>query len=224
MPTDDLLIVAQEELGTQDNLSEEEAMKRTVLAVVCGVVAAGLWCTVTAHAVIQGSAHDLSTKGVTMPDGQLCVACHTPHDAKSSADAPLWNHTLTTASYTLYDSTTSPALNAVTSQPSGVSKLCLSCHDGTVAIDAFDGGAGGTMIAAGGNLGTDLSKSHPVSFTFDANLIAADGELKAPPAGWVNGGKFECSSCHDVHNKNNINKMLHIANAGSALCLSCHVK
>lgn len=199
-------------------------MKRTVLAVVCAVVAAGLWCTVTTHAAIQGSKHDLGANGVTMPDGQLCIACHTPHGAKDSSDAPLWNHTLTTASYTLYDSSTSATLDAVTSQPTGVSKLCLSCHDGTVAIDAFGSNAGSTMIAAAGDLGTDLSKSHPVSFTFDAALIAKDGELKAPPAGWVNGGKFECSSCHDVHNKNNINKMLHVANASSALCLSCHVK
>lgn len=219
------LIAAGEELEKQDNLNKEEAMKRTVLAVALVMVVAGLWCTVTAHAVIQGSAHDLSTKGVTMPDGQLCIACHTPHDAKTVTDAPLWNHTATTATYTLYDSSKSPTLNAVTSQPTGVSKLCLSCHDGTVAIDAFAGTTGGTtMIAASGNLGTDLSKSHPVSFTFDANLIALDGELKAPPAGWVNNDKFECSSCHDVHNKNNINKMLHVANAGSALCLSCHVK
>lgn len=199
-------------------------MKRTVLAAGCMAVAVGLWWTVAAHAVIQGSAHDLTTKGVTMPDGQLCVACHTPHDAKTATDAPLWNHTLTTASYTLYTANTSPTLNATTSQPSGVSKLCLSCHDGTVAIDAFAGGAGGTMINAAGNLGTDLSKSHPVSFTFDAALITADGELKAPPAGWVNGGKFECSSCHDVHNKQAVPKMLHVANNGSALCLSCHVK
>jgi predicted CXXCH cytochrome family protein len=205
---------------------EEETMKRTVLAVVCAVVAAGLWCTVTTHAAIQGSKHDLGANGVTMPDGQLCIACHTPHGAKDSSDAPLWNHTLTNQTYTLYDSTTSTTLDAVTSQPTGVSKLCLSCHDGTVAIDAFTGtlGDGTNMLTGSGNLGLDLSKSHPVSFTFDAALIAKDGELKAPPAGWVNGGKFECSSCHDVHNKNNINKMLHVANASSALCLSCHVK
>ena len=160
-----------------------------------------------------------------MPDDQLCIACHTPHGAKDSTDAPLWNHTLTTASYTLYDNTVSTTLNATTSQPTGVSKLCLSCHDGTVAIDAFVGTNVGTqMITGTANLGVDLSKSHPVSFTFNDALITADGELKEPPAGWVNGGKFECSSCHDVHNKNDVKKMLHVANAGSALCLSCHVK
>lgn len=199
-------------------------MKRSVLTVATLVAATGLCWAVASHAGISGSAHDLTTKGVTMPDGQLCIACHTPHDAKTTPDAPLWNHTLTTATYTLYDKSKSPTLDATTSQPTGVSKLCLSCHDGTVAIDAFPGGAGTTMIAPAGNLTTDLGKSHPVSFVFDAALIATDGELKAPPAGWVNNGKFECSSCHDVHNKNNINKMLHVANAGSALCLSCHVK
>lgn len=198
-------------------------MKKTVLAVALVAVMAGLVWTVTVQAgTIAGSKHDLSSFAAT--GGEICIACHTPHKADTSVtDAPLWNHKLTTATYTLY---ASPTFNgsATIAQPAGVSKLCLSCHDGTVAVDAFGGQAGTSMIAAAGNLGTDLKKSHPISFTFDSALITADGELKAPPAGWVNNSKFECSSCHDVHNKSGVSKMLHVSNTGSALCLSCHVK
>jgi predicted CXXCH cytochrome family protein len=196
-------------------------MKRII--VVTMVVLAGVGLAATSQAVITGSKHDLHS--LTAADGQICIACHTPHNADTTVtDAPLWNHTLPTVTYTLY---ASPTFNGAVTQPTGVSKLCLSCHDGTVAVDSFGGTTGTTMIATAGNLGTNLKKSHPISFTYNAALATADGELVDPatlPAGWVNGGKFECSSCHDVHNKNDFSAMLHIDNAASALCLTCHTK
>jgi len=197
-------------------------MKKNIIIAVAILVGAGLSAVShTNAATITGSKHDLkSTTG-----GEICIACHTPHNANTTVtDAPLWNHTMTTATYTLY---ASPTFNGTISQPTGVSKLCLSCHDGTVAPDAFTGHAGVTTIATAGNLGVDLKKSHPISFTYDATLATNDGELANPstlPAGWINGGKFECSSCHDVHNKTGIAKMLNATNAGSALCLTCHIK
>ena len=199
------------------------------MAVLVGVGLSGL-----SQADIAGSGHDLTNvDGTTVT--QICLPCHTPHNADTTtSDAPLWNHTLTSATYTLY---ASPTFNAGTGdlntigQPSGVSKLCLSCHDGTVAPDAFTGHTAAmtklpATIGAGG-LGTDLRKSHPISFTYDDDLVLADPDLNDPdtlPAGWVNNNKFECSSCHDVHNKNENGAMLHISNAGSALCLKCHAK
>jgi predicted CXXCH cytochrome family protein len=200
-------------------------MKKIILITV--VVLAGVGLAGLSQAVITGSGHDLtavSGSGVT----QICIPCHTPHNADTTiADAPLWNHAATTATYQMYDSDTFTG-TAIGSGPTGVSKLCLSCHDGTVAPDAFTGHTAAmavlpATIGAGG-LGTDLRKSHPISFTFDAALVTADGDLKLPPEGWMNGTKFECSSCHDVHNKNNLGAMLHIDNTNSALCLSCHVK
>ena len=70
---------------------------------------------------------------------QICVFCHTPHAASATAK-PLWNRKVEgdgyTQSYVLYDSTTLDAKQVQGSlqQPGGSSKLCLSCHDGTVAI------------------------------------------------------------------------------------------
>lgn len=199
-------------------------MKKNMVVLMAVLAGMGVACLAQAGSIV-GSKHDLSVTGLT--DGQICIACHTPHNADTSTvDAPLWNHALTTATYTLYDSPTFTGKPSQTS-PGGVSKLCLSCHDGTVALDAFGGITTGTMIGDAGNLSTDLKKSHPISFTYDSTLASDDGELTDPatlPAGWVNNNKFECSSCHDVHNKLDVGKMLLKSNANSALCLTCHVK
>lgn len=178
---------------------------------------------------ISGTKHDLSTRG--WGSTELCVFCHAPHNTdKTVTDAPLWNHKVTTASFAVY---ASPTLNATVGQPSSSSRLCLSCHDGTVALDSF-GGVTGTHTLTGTNLlGTDLVNDHPISFTYDATLAASDsGGLVVPvsaskvdAAGTVPlfAGKVECASCHQVHNSVN-QPFLRIPNTGSALCLKCHIK
>jgi len=181
---------------------------------------------------ITGSAHDFSGK-TWNPGGEVCVVCHTPHGAVTGLTAPLWNHEVTTTTFTLY---TSASLDATSNQPDGSSKLCLSCHDGTVAMDNFGGQTGGTKFIGGNDLlGTDLSSEHPVSFTYDAALATTDGGLFDPittssgvgstiNADLLLAGKVQCSSCHDVHNGSGVAKLLVKSNAGSALCLTCHNK
>ncbi len=186
------------------------------------------------YAEISGSAHDFSRE--SWAKGEICLPCHTPHFASgSNNDAPLWNHEITTATYTLYNSS---SLDAAIGQPRGVSKLCLSCHDGTVALDSFGGRSGSVFIDSDANLGTDLNDHHPISFIYDDVLAAQDGELFTPssiPAGipGKNGtiqsdmlinNSLECSSCHDVHNTNDFDDLLVKDNDGSALCLTCHKK
>lgn len=188
---------------------------------------------------IGGSAHDFSGQGWS--GGQICLPCHTPHKANITvADAPLWNHALSTATYQLY---ASPTLNATMGQPGGGSKLCLSCHDGTVAINSFGGTTGTTFIGTGDKIGPDLRGEHPIGFTYDAALATADASLKNPTTTTVTigagtttktgtlaavmlfGGKMECASCHDVHNTfTNGGKLLKIPAAGSAICTTCHAK
>jgi predicted CXXCH cytochrome family protein len=183
---------------------------------------------------IAGSSHDFSTK-TWNTSGEICIVCHTPHNANTSvSDAPLWNHTLSaTATYTMYTSST---LNSTAGQPDGSSKLCLSCHDGTVALENFGGVTTGTNLLTGTTvLGTNLSNDHPISITYDAALATADGGLHNPSsalsglggtiaANMLTAGKMQCSSCHDVHNSAGINGLLKKTNAGSALCLTCHNK
>ena len=181
-----------------------------------------LWGT-QAAAVISGSAHDFSG---SFGGGEICKACHTPHNAKAVAGAPLWNHLGSTATYTLYSTATFNGSGTVT-QPSGTSKLCLSCHDGTVALENYGAVTGGTsFIAAARNFGTDLSNDHPVSFTYDATLVTADGGLNAPPAALLEGSPtMECATCHDVHNgAGGWPFLLKASNVNSGLCLTCHIK
>jgi len=123
-------------------------------------------------------------------------------------------------------------LNATMGQPNNQSKLCLSCHDGTVAIDSYGGITTGTIFinsAAPVNIGTDLSNDHPVSFTYNTALATADGELRDPTAtpavsALLFSGRVECASCHDPHGVTGVTKLLRMSNASSALCLTCHIK
>jgi len=212
-------------------------MRRQHLTQLIGTLAAAvvIGLPTLASAAITGSAHDLS--GGALSGGEICNVCHTPHNADATvSDAPLWNHEVTaTAAFTLYSSTT---LDATVGQPSGVSKLCLSCHDGTVAVDAFGGAAGTTLIGAinaAADFGTDLSNDHPISFTYNTALSTTDGELFDPSVDTTSLGgtiavdmlfsdNMECASCHDVHNALGNANLLLIDNTGSALCLTCHDK
>jgi predicted CXXCH cytochrome family protein len=201
------------------------------------VLFAVLTCTLWVSAQISGTAHDFS--GETWNStGRICIVCHTPHQADTSiADAPLWNHEVTAvAAYTLYSSTT---LNATLGQPNGLSRLCLSCHDGTVALENFGGASGGTNFVTAGNglvgdgLG-DISTEHPIGFDYTTALATADGELHDPStqasglggtitADLLFSDSLECASCHDVHGTGN-SYLLRVDNAGSAFCLTCHDK
>jgi hypothetical protein len=207
----------------------------TLLAGFSGVSIAG----------IQGSVHDFS--GFDFSGGQICLPCHTPHNGELVEDAPLWNHDLSTATYQLYNS---PSMDATVNQPTGASKLCLSCHDGTVAVDSF-GGDTGTMFIdafnADANLTTDLSNDHPISFVYDDALATTDPGLFVPSAKVVTIGSgtfsrtgtiadvmlandvLQCQSCHSVHNDYVAgtaisDALLKISIGGSNLCLACHNK
>ncbi len=88
-----------------------------------------LWPAAGAQAGISGSKHDLSIN----PSVQLCVHCHTPHNASTQEgldNTPLWNRKITNLdAFTPYTSST--MTEVCPSLPSGISLLCLSCHDGT---------------------------------------------------------------------------------------------
>ena len=155
---------------------------------------------------VRSTRHNLSITGPgpvkSTSETQVCVFCHTPHGAENVPGAPLWNRKLSTATYTPYSSSSIEANVAeMATAPGGSSKLCLSCHDGAMAIGSVNvlngsgpasiamagTGAGGTMPAGSGassgftrNLGADLGNDHPISLTYDAALAASDGELRTP--------------------------------------------
>jgi predicted CXXCH cytochrome family protein len=197
------------------------------------LLCSGLFVAWGSAQTIVGSAHDFSDDAWNTT-GQICIVCHTPHNADSTiTNAPLWNHETTVATFTTY---TSATMNATTGQPDASSKLCLSCHDGTVAVDNFGDQTGGTHFITGNALvGTDLNNDHPISFVYDAALASADGGLYDPTN--TNSGlggtisddmlidnQVQCASCHDVHNGSGVANLLRKSNAASALCLTCHNK
>lgn len=183
---------------------------------------------------IVGTPHDMSGQAWnTATANKICGTCHTPHNALTPQLAPLWSHAATATVFTLYSS---PTLDAVVGQPTASSKACLSCHDGTVALDNFIPVNGVTtfMGAVPANLGTDISNDHPISFAYTAALATTDGGLFDPtttPSGL--GGtidadmlfatQMQCASCHNPHNNVNTN-FQRMTNVNSQLCLTCHNK
>jgi predicted CXXCH cytochrome family protein len=189
-----------------------------------------------AGAGLMTSKHNLSVSGSgsirASTEAQVCIFCHAPHNAAPSS--PLWNRRMPGATYIPYSSSTAKA-NA--GQPTGASLMCLSCHDGTIALgDIISrsspiGMSGGiTTLPAGSPsmLGTDLSDDHPVSISYTTALAAANGELANPASltGRVRldpNGQLQCTSCHDPHD-DTYGKFLVMSNQGSALCQTCHTK
>lgn len=116
--------------------------------------------TMAAGTTIVGTRHDFSK--ASWSDGEICKPCHTPHNAAGNEiSGRLWNHEMSKASYTLngHGAETEPGGQADMDK---VSRLCLSCHDGTVALDSFGGASGSEFIGPRGDVGTDLSNDHPV--------------------------------------------------------------
>ena len=183
---------------------------------------------------IRDTKHNLSATGPgtikALNEGELCVFCHTPHQGR--LDIPyLWNRSDSTANYTPYQSST---LSATVGQPTGASKLCLSCHDGTVALGMLSSRptevefVGGLRFMPEGPslIGTDLSASHPFSFTYNDALVTDNQELNPPvmlthPVRLDQNGQLQCSTCHNPHD-NSFGKFMVMSNQNSQLCTLCH--
>jgi len=139
---------------------------------------------------------------------EVCVFCHTPHGASREGvkiRAPIWNRQLPKGEYQMYDQVWSKSFEATINdpnrrRPTGYSRLCLSCHDGTIALGnvlnkAGSGGLNGSYtmeyptgqspagpfgsipVGEGATsqntraLGRDLRNDHPISMKFDGELV-----------------------------------------------------
>ena len=136
-------------------------------AVVAGSAVAGI--ANTRHNL--GSSQAVGSFNRTSSTGEICIFCHTPHGGDTGAAVPLWNKRLSTATYTTYDVLGTSTLDAGVVTPIGsVSLACLTCHDGTQAIDNIRNapGSGGFDAAGGGPTGLGWSWTSPGS-SLDAN-------------------------------------------------------
>jgi hypothetical protein len=159
---------------------------------------------------IADSYHNLGSTNIraTTPNGgvpanhsldtaEICVFCHTPHGGDNTAAVPIWNRQLNSpASYIRYSSLGTSTFDATEAPIGSVTIACLSCHDGTQAIDSVinapgSGGYnpdgqrigtnfGGADVGAQAqladsivqNLTTDLSNDHPVSMQYGGGGIS----------------------------------------------------
>ncbi|HXW68178.1 MAG TPA: cytochrome c3 family protein [Dissulfurispiraceae bacterium] len=200
-----------------------------------------LWVGAVANATtIVNTKHNLSVSGPgdikSTSETRICVFCHTPHNA--TPQTPLWNKSITGVTYTLYSSTTLTATGQIR-QPDGPTRLCLSCHDGTVALGAVLEPSSTipmtyTSIPSSrpSYIGTFLQYDHPVSFLYGASV--SNPEIyPTPPPGllFYNNSSVDCSTCHDPHedvyqspDTNGVltGKFLAVNNSYSALCTMCH--
>ena len=186
--------------------------------------------SVIAQSDIARTVHNLTPEGVgTMKETAktgLCVFCHTPHNG--SPVRSMWNKELPGITYQLYSSST---LRATLKQPTGSSRLCLSCHDGFVAMGNLKVPPPGDPLKLGpmtgaNVLGTDLSDDHPISFVYDGALAAAHPGIVDPGSlpktlPLDSKGELQCTTCHNAHEHRRA-KFLRMDNAGGAMCQVCH--
>jgi predicted CXXCH cytochrome family protein len=213
-------------------------MKKTMP--VAMMILLSLFSQVARAGSIIGSPHDF--RGYLWNrSGEICLPCHAPHYAKT-LPAPLWNQNLPTQTYIMYGKTHTPAMDAeLSSQPDGMSKICLSCHDGILAPETYGRNPGRAAHLFGKDLTSSvLGNNHPISFVYDSSLAVKERDLYDPSTklsgltgstgsitkDMLFSNRMECSSCHDVHNTKAVpgTKLLVKDNAGSALCLTCHNK
>lgn len=168
--------------------------------------------TSSAFAMITMSRHNLgSTHPTSLPaygtvytnnTSEVCVFCHTPHGGSTAA--PLWNRAMASGTYNTYTSST---IDTTIPQPDGISLACLSCHDGTIALDALRNAPGSGLFSptptsqnwtfSGGldaanslpedgritNLTQDLTDDHPISMIYPTGATGAttpDPKFNAP--------------------------------------------
>jgi len=182
---------------------------------------------------------------------QICIFCHTPHH--SSGEGPLWNRNAPTGGFKHYSSPTLALDDAAMvgaseyGQPSGSSRLCLSCHDGVTALGAVFTTPGSNIAfidvaGKGRGSGTDVtlgyetySSHHPVSFKYNQNVRnllngTYNKDFRTDPPTNVKLDKLErmqCTTCHDPHqnkatNPNDPLTPFWATTTYDNACLSCH--
>lgn len=208
------------------------------LILVATMAAIGSHAQNNGKSSIINTKHDFRTSSSaairSASTNDACVFCHTPHNA--TPGSYLWNHQLSNRNFPVYNSSTLQS-TITTIQPQDTSKLCLSCHDGTIALGdtvndgsiAFAEGNGYTLPAtSASNLAGDQTFANDHPFGFVPQTAA---ETTPPPSldpvRLDKSGKLQCTSCHDPHREDadpTTRKFLVKSNQASAVCLSCHQK
>jgi hypothetical protein len=223
---------------------------RRLAAFVLLVLGAALPLYAQSEDSVVNTVHNLSVSGPgevrSTTETEVCKFCHIPHNAVEPQ--PLWGHALSTVQHyqvpELRQKVGSDEIRRPAPQPDGASRLCLSCHDGTVALGDVAGErqpipfAGSQRLGPGrrGYIGTDLSGSHPVSFVLrDEGLDSDEQDVGMRSLSFIQGdqqvrldheGKMQCTTCHDPHSDRYYvdGRVPHfwVKPTVDEVCLTCH--
>ena len=209
------------------------SLKKISVLIIAMVMFSGLDQTVFADGAGRGigteeSCHNFSHED-WLPVVKICRTCHTPHQSRRGKkkadrypDGLAWNLGISSHTYNLYNSLwsttlsglrdprwTAPFINRRGGMPDGLSKLCLSCHDGIIAPNVF-------------NL------HHFVSMDFDVTITELrDPDLKmmgvsGPISEVLDNGKVQCFSCHDPHDEEAVARTKLLRVPKGKICYVCH--
>ena len=177
----------------------------------------------------EESCHNFSHES-WLPVTKICGTCHVPHRRRGKkrknpyANGLLWDRSVTSVTYNLYNSSwsssltgirdttwTSPITQRQSGMPDGLSKLCLSCHNGVIAPDVF-------------NLHHFVSLEYDVTKAElrdpDLTILGVSGPISEV----LDGGKIQCSSCHDAHDEETIAGTRLLRVEKDKICVICHRK
>lgn len=183
-------------------------MKKQILLAVAilGLSAGAAYAAAGAGTGVLGSVHDMRIGNVGAVDfdgnNRVCAFCHTPHHAQTNIAAddyyPLWARDIDNNTFDAYRSATINAVDYAGDIAIGPTRLCMSCHDGSIAPDQHYGKAGNgatkltddTYGHAGVgyldqvlNTGNGLINDHPVGFNYNDVAAAASDVASGDVAG-----------------------------------------
>jgi predicted CXXCH cytochrome family protein len=195
---------------------------------------------------------------------RVCIYCHAPHNTYRLNSAsgvgvgpvaldvydylPLWNHTLPTLlpAYTMYDNgpgapQTGPRSSQARAngmEPGSVSLLCLSCHDGSIAVNSYGNSAqlstsqsNGTSYIVDaygiGKNGAYLGNHHPIGFDYPSVATADPGDGFAGGLGGLRQGGIRDMALTNFYGttetiQSHLFANSRIGSQNSVECATCH--
>jgi hypothetical protein len=179
-------------------------MKKQILALlaVCslGAATAAFGAAARGDGVVGGP-HDMTVYGYVDSQSRVCAFCHTPHHAAAATAGqeyvPLWSRAEDTKLFNIaYQSSTinaSQLQNGTDDKAIGPTRLCMSCHDGTIAPDQHYGATAGALVLNGDNFSAvgngagvgsgaaGLTNDHPVGFDYSYVAIGPENPATITP-------------------------------------------
>lgn len=205
-------------VGSKHDLSSSQTPDSMQVCIFChtphsanntlGTIAAPLWnrfVDTTKVYLVYTSPSMVTTPG--RPSTTISAVCLGCHDG-------------TVGSATVYATSGDDKMaliNAPGLHDTSTQEKCTACHSSQY----------GPVTAPDLKFGLDLTNMHPIAVSYPTSAQSSEFHQPPDPAkGWPDvrlfNGRVECPSCHQPHDPA-IVPFLAKSNAGSALCLTCHI-